>query len=102
MKSKFLSLQELTELIADGSSIAMGGSLLHRGPFAFARELIRQGRKNLTFIKPSAGYDLDILSATYTIQEAQVGIVTMEGGFGLAQNYRRAVQEGKIKVFEHA
>jgi glutaconate CoA-transferase subunit A len=102
MSGKFVNLKELALRIENGSSMAIGGSLLHRGPFALVRELIRQGRKNLTFIKPSPGYDLDLLSAAGTISEAYVGIVNMEAGFGLAPNYRKAVEQGRLLVHEHA
>jgi glutaconate CoA-transferase subunit A len=102
MKNKFVSLNDLVSLVPDGATLAMGGSLLHRGPFAFSRELVRKGRKDLVFIKPSAGYDLDLLCASKSIKEVHAGIVTMEAGYGLAQNYRFAVQKGEIHLYEHA
>ena len=37
--SKVLPLAELAALVPDGASVAPGGSFLHRGPFAFVREL---------------------------------------------------------------
>jgi len=40
--SKIMTLQEMVALVPDGASLALGGSFLHRGPFAFVRELIRQ------------------------------------------------------------
>jgi glutaconate CoA-transferase subunit A len=58
---KQCSLAELAALVPDGASIALGGSFLHRGPFAFVRELIRQGRRDLELVKQSPGYDVDIL-----------------------------------------
>ena len=59
--SKIIPLQELAARVVDGSSLAVGGSFLHRGPFAFIRELVRQGRKNLELVKQSPGYDIDLL-----------------------------------------
>ena len=61
-KNKCVPLQELVSRVPDGASLAIGGSFLHRGPFAFVRELIRQGRTGLEIIKQSPGYDIDILS----------------------------------------
>jgi len=40
-----MSLAEMAARVPDGASVALGGSFLHRGPFAFVRELIRQGRR---------------------------------------------------------
>ena len=59
--SKVMPLAELAGLVPDGASVALGGSFLHRGPFAFVRELIRQGRSGLEIVKQSPGYDIDIL-----------------------------------------
>lgn len=100
--SKIVPLTALAALIADGSSLALGGSFLHRGPFALVRELIRQGRKDLEVIKQSPGYDIDILCRAGALARARAGIVAMEGNFGLAPWYRKAVERGEILLEEHA
>ena len=100
--NKLISLSEAAALVGDGQSVAFGGSLLHRSPSALTRELARQGRRGLTFVKPSAAYDLDLLCAAGCLETVYAGIVVMEGGFGLAPSYRRAVERGEVKVVEHA
>ena len=102
MSGKLVSLGEAAELVKDGQSVAFGGSLLHRSPSALTRELARQGRRGLTFVKPSAAYDVDLLCAAGCIETVYAGIVVMEGGFGLAPSYRRAVERGEVKLVEHA
>ncbi len=101
-KSKHKSLAELVEQIPDGASIGLGGSFLHRGPFAFCRELIRQGKKDLEIIKASPGYELDILCRAGAVRRVRAGIVAIEGNFGLAGGYRKAVESGKVELEEHA
>lgn len=100
--SKIVPLRDLAARVADGSSLALGGSFLHRGPFAFVRELIRQGRTGLEVVKQSPGYDIDILCRARALGRARAGIVAMEGNFGLAPWYRRAVERGEIVLEEHA
>lgn len=100
--SKIVPLADLAARITDGSSMALGGSFLHRGPFALVRELIRQGRKDLEVIKQSPGYDIDILCRAGALGRARAGIVAMEGNFGLAPWYRKAVEKGEIRLEEHA
>lgn len=99
---KIVPLEDLAARVADGSSLALGGSFLHRGPFALVRELIRQGRRDLEVIKQSPGYDIDILCRAGALGRARAGIVAMEGNFGLAPWYRRAVETGQIHLEEHA
>lgn len=100
--TKLLSLAEAAAYVRDGDTVAFGGSLLHRIPAAFARELARQGRRNLTFVKPSAAYDLDLLCAAGCVRTVYAGIVTFEAPFGMAPSYRAAVEQGRVRLVEHA
>ena len=102
MQGKLTTLHQAAGLVQDGQTVAFGGSLLHRSPSAITRELARQRRRSLTFVKPSAAYDLDLLCAAGCLETVYAGIVVMEGGFGLAPSYRRAVERGEIKLVEHA
>lgn len=101
-KDKVLTLQEMVTLIPKGASLALGGSFLHRGPFALVRELIRQGVSDLEIIKQSPGYDIDILCRASLVKKARTGIVAMEGNFGLAPFYRQSVENGDVQLEEHA
>ena len=102
MPTKLMSLAEMVARIPDGASLALGGSFLHRGPFAFVRELIRQGKRDLEIVKQSPGYDIDILCRAGCVKKARAGIVAMEGNFGLAPWYRKAVEKKQIVLEEHA
>jgi len=100
--SKLTSLTELAARIPDGCALGLGGVFLHRGPFALVRELVRQGRRNLEIIKPSPGYDLDLLCRSKAVARVRAGIVAMEGNFGLAPWYRRAIERKEATLEEHA
>ena len=99
---KIVTLGELAGRIPDGASVAVGGVFLHRGPFALMRELVRQQRHGLEIIKPSPGYDLDLLCRAQCVSKVRAGIVAMEGGFGLAKWYRRAIERREAALEEHA
>ena len=100
--SKLCSLSELAECVPDGCALGLGGVFLHRGPFALVRELARQRRRNLEIIKASPGYDLDILCRAKAVAKVRAGIVAMEGNFGLAPWYRRAIERKEAALEEHA
>lgn len=100
--SKLVDLAMAAARVPDGAVVACGGSLLHRAPNAFARELARQGRRGLTFVKPSAAYDLDLLCAAGCLAAVEAGIVTFEPPFGLAPHYRAAIERGDVRLREHA
>ena len=100
--TKVVSLTELAARIADGTSIGVGGSFLHRGPFALIRELVRQKKRRLEIIKPSPGYDVDMLCRAGAVAKVRAGIVAMEGNFGLARWFRKAIEEREAAFEEHA
>jgi glutaconate CoA-transferase subunit A len=97
-----VSLSELASRISDGTSIAVGGSFLHRGPFALMRELVRQKKRNLEIIKPSPGYDVDMLCRAGAVAKMRAGIVAMEGNFGMARWFRKAIERKEASFEEHA
>ena len=101
-RSKVVGLADLAARIGDGTSIAVGGSFLHRGPFALMRELVRQKKKNLEIIKPSPGYDVDMLCRAGAVANVRAGIVAMEGNFGLARWFRQAIERKDAQFEEHA
>lgn len=102
MSGKLRSLAEAAALIEDRAVVAFGGSLLHRFPGALARELARQGRRGLHFVKPSPAYDFDLLCRAAVVAEATVGIATMEGGLGMLPAFRARAEAGELLVHEHA
>jgi glutaconate CoA-transferase subunit A len=100
--SKVVSLSALAARIAPGSMLGLGGSFLHRGPFALVRELARQRIGDLEIIKPSPGYDLDLLCRAGLVRRARAGIVAMEANFGLARGFRKAIESKQAEFEEHA
>lgn len=102
ISNKIVTVSELAARVPAGSSVALGGSFLHRGPFAFVREVVRQQRTHLELIKQSPGYDIDLLCRAGCVSRARTGIVAMEGNYGLAPWYRRAVETKALTLEEHA
>lgn len=100
--SKIVTLTELARRIDNGTALGLGGVFLHRGPFALVRELVRQQKHALEIIKPSPGYDLDLLCRANAVRKVRAGIVAMEGNFGIARWYRKAIEAKTAHLEEHA
>lgn len=99
---KLQDLSAAAALVGDGQTLALGGNLLHRAPNAFARELARRGLHGLHLIKTAGAYDVDLLCAAGCVAAVSAGFVGFENEFGLAPNYRRAVERGQVEAREHA
>lgn len=96
-KNKVVSLSEAVSIIRDGDRVAIGGNLSAREPMAFIREMIRQGKKNLHTIGGAHGIDVDLMCAGGIVGMVQNSYVGLEGDFGMAPNYRQAVEKGSVK-----
>jgi glutaconate CoA-transferase subunit A len=95
---KIRSLREAVALIHDGDIIALSGKLSAREPMGIAREIIRQGKKNLHSIGGAHGIDIDLMCAGGVLGKVQHSYVGFEADFGLAPNYRRMAESGAIQV----
>lgn len=99
--SKQISLSEAASVVSDGALLALGGNALHRSPVTFVTELIRQGKKKLSVIKTAGALDVDLLATAKSLKSVYGGYIGFEM-FGLAQSYRKGVQNQEIVAHEHA
>lgn len=97
--SKLVSMSEaIAHFVPDGSSVAMCLQLEQMIPFAAAHEIIRQEKRNLTLIGPISDVLFDQLIGAGCAEKviaAWVGNAMM----GSAYNFRRAVEQGTLRVF---
>ena len=88
----------IAELVPDGASVALGLQLEQMIPFAAGHEIIRQKKRGLTLIGPISDILFDQLIGAGCVEQviaAWVGNVMM----GSAYNFRRAVEQDGMKVF---
>ncbi len=90
---KRITLKEAVgRFVTDGCSIAFSG-VSSREPMAAAYEIIRQGKKNLTFVTDSSADTAELLIAGGCLGRLESAYVWV-GVIGKGYNFRRAVEEG--------
>src|SRR3954454_14754099 len=96
---KVISMQQaIAELVPDGASVAMGLQLEQMIPFAAGHEIIRQKKHGLILMGPISDILFDQLIGAGCVEKviaAWAGNVMM----GSAFNFRRAVEQDGMKVF---
>jgi glutaconate CoA-transferase subunit A len=96
--SKLLPMRSaIADLVPDGARVAMGLQLEQMIPYAAGHEIMRQKKRGLTLIGPISDILFDQLIGAGCVERviaAWVGNVMM----GLAYNFRRAVEQGEIRV----
>lgn len=99
MMEKIKSLAEAITLVKDGDVVALQNMATQAAPMALVRELIRQDKRQLGLVVLVGGMAVDWLAATGVINRLIGAAVSMEQ-FGLCQQYRKAVEHGRIRVEE--
>lgn len=101
LESKVRSLEEAAALIPDGATIGLGGLSMNAAPMAFVRALARRRVKDLTLVAIVAGMPVEWLVAAGCVRSVVSGLVSLEG-FGLAPQFRAAVQRGDVVIEEYS
>ena len=102
MTDKRMTLNEASRLVQNGDTVFFGGNVLHRAPLAMARELARAGKKDLHLVKTAGAMEVDLLCLADAVSTVDAGFISYESEFSLANHFRRAVQDGRVIMHEHA
>ena len=98
--SKVVTMSEAAALVPDGARVALGGFAVYQHPMAFVRELVRQRRSDLTLVGVVHGNDADMLAGAGCLARIETSYVGLEK-YGLARNFRRAVEAGALEVVDY-
>jgi len=100
-RAQFVSLVEAAGAIPSGSRVVIGGGMV-MPPMSFVRGMIRQGKKDLDIVcSPIGGINVDLLVGAGCARSVEFPQVSL-GEFGMAPNFRRAVEAGRLKTREHS
>ncbi|MEM3789449.1 MAG: CoA-transferase, partial [Candidatus Bathyarchaeia archaeon] len=100
VEDKRITLKEAAKLIPDGAHLFWGGFGFQRPPMAFAHELVRQKKRNLTIYTCGSEMDIDILCGAYVVSRFELAFFAIEG-IGLAPNIQRRVREGAVQIEDY-
>jgi glutaconate CoA-transferase subunit A len=101
VEDKRITLKEAVKLVPDGAHLFWGGFGFQRPPMAFAHELIRQKKSNLTIYTCGSEMDLDILVGAKVVSHLEMAFYAIEG-IGLAPNVQRRIREGTVQIEDYS
>jgi glutaconate CoA-transferase, subunit A len=101
---KRITLEEATQLIQPGSTLALGGMTLYRRPVAFVRALLRRHHmthepEGLTLLAFTAGLECDMLVGAGMVSRVRSCYFGLEI-FGFAPMFTYRANRGEIEVIE--
>ncbi len=94
---KACTVKKAVTNISDGDRIAFGGFAAYNKAMAVVHEIIRSKKRDLTIVGVANSLEVDMLVAAGCVKAVETSYVGLEK-FGLALNFRRAVQEGRVKI----
>lgn len=97
---KIVDIKSAVKLIQNGDTLALGTFTLVRPPMALAHAIARAGVKDLTTISLNCGPTVDLLVGAGCVKKVHSPYTGFEI-FGLAPNFRRAVEAGEVEAPEH-
>ena len=90
-----MSAAEAARFVQEGSHLGVGAGMA-MNPMPVVREIIRRGVRGLTLTPVlTGGYVADLLIGAGCVETVQFPQIVMDE-FGLAPNFRKMSQEGKI------
>jgi len=100
VEDKRITLKEAANLIPDGAHLFWGGFGFQRPPMAFAHELVRQGKRELTIYTCGSEIDIDILAGAKVVSKFELAFFAIEG-IGLAPNIQRRIRDGSVQIEDY-
>jgi len=100
IEDKRLTLKEAVKLVPDGAHLFWGGFGFQRPPMAFAHEMVRQDKRNMTIYTCGSEMDLDILVGAKVASRLEVAFYAIEG-IGLAPNIQRRMREKTVEIEDY-
>lgn len=101
MRSKLVSVADAAAHVSSGDTVVIGGSLLRRQPMALVRELVRRGVGELDIVTWAGSLAADMLAGAGALRSWE-GIYVGMWWHGLAPNFRRAVEAGRVEVLDRS
>jgi glutaconate CoA-transferase, subunit A len=99
--SRVTTVQDVAAQINDGMTVGIGGFINSGHPMAFVRQMIADGRKDLTVVgAASAGLEVDLLIGARIVRKIVAPYVGAEGLASIGPCFRKAAQEDLVEVYE--
>jgi len=101
MRDKTMSLSEaVKKFVHDGDTLAFSSPNYNRLAMAAVREIIRQGKKDLTVAKTLASFDVELLLAANLVKKVITSWLSIGVRWGVSKIMRDRVESGKVEFEE--
>ncbi|HET6560864.1 MAG TPA: CoA-transferase [Marmoricola sp.] len=97
---RMAAAEAIRRFVSDGDVIAVGGTNHARTPMALLGEVLRQGRRELSLVRPLTCFESELFIATGMASKVVTSWVGIGHGWGLARVLREYVESGQVTYEE--
>jgi glutaconate CoA-transferase subunit A len=94
--------EAVRRFVKDGDMIALGGFTANRNAMVIAREIIRQGRRELHLVMHSHGQAMDLLVGAGAVSRLELAYAGTGRFAPTCIRFRKAVQSGQVQVEDYS
>src|SRR5688500_8796426 len=98
-RPSILKLPELAALVHSGARLGIGGFHFSRLPIALIQEVVRQGVRDLEYVRWGGSLGLEMLLEAGAVRSMALCFNSLDV-FGLAPRFRQAVEDGSVPLEE--
>ncbi|MDR3288239.1 MAG: hypothetical protein LBT22_02290 [Peptococcaceae bacterium] len=100
-RGKITTVEEVVKKIPNGAHIGLPGFAVARNAVAFAHEIIRQGKKDLTVSQCVGGMDTELLVSAGAVKKLIYSTGSLDR-YGPLAATNRAIGEASLEIEEHS
>jgi glutaconate CoA-transferase subunit A len=101
MREKLMPMNEaIDRFVHDGEVVALSSANYDRIAMAAVREIVRQGKRNLTVAKTLCSFDVELLLAAGLVKKIVSSWVSIGVVWGVSKIMRENVETGKVEFEE--
>ncbi|MBI4494249.1 MAG: CoA transferase subunit A [Chloroflexi bacterium] len=100
IREKVTSAAEAASLARDGDHVALGGCLFSRPPILLVRELLRQGRRQLTLSRNLMGFEGELFMVAGAVEAVVTSWMALGVPWGVSKVVRHYVESGLVRFEE--
>ncbi len=99
-RDKLMDAAEAVRLVCDGDVIAVGGCCFSRPPMLLIREILRQGRRDLTIVRNLMAQEMELFLVAGAVRTLVASWMGPGLPWGLSRPLRHYVESGEVRFEE--
>ncbi len=96
-KEKLVAFEQAVDMVNDGDTVALGGTVITRTPMKFVWGLMKKKKKNLTVVRTMMSLEGILLAAGGNAKKLVTSWIAVAGPLGISRSFSELVSSKKVE-----